>query len=273
VLRGTQIVAARLHVEETVIGVEMNKPDAVEALERLIPAGSTIRVVPLKVKYPQGAEKTLIKTIFGIEVPSGKLPLDVEIVVNNVGTMASLADWFDRGIPVIERGLTLGGPGMQRPANLIVPVGTPVREVLDHGGGLHADTREVIMGGPMMGAPLASLDVPVLKGTSGLLAFTEAESRLPNEYTCIRCGRCLEACANFLNPSLLGRMAKAGRYEDMERQAVMDCMECGSCSYACPSGIPIVQLIRVAKSSLRSRPKPAASAPAKAKDPEKAGAK
>ena len=251
VLRGIEILAERLGVEETVIGVEMNKPDAVTALESLIPAGAAVRVAPLKVKYPQGAEKTLIRTIFGIEVPSGKLPLDVDMVVNNVGTMASLADAFDRGIPVIERGLTLGGPGVKRPANLLVPVGTPVRAVLDHGGGLRPETREVVMGGPMMGTPLATLDVPVLKGTSGLLAFTEIEARMPDEYTCIRCGRCVDACANFLNPSLLGRLAKAGRYEDMERQAVLDCMECGSCSYACPSGIPIVQLIRVAKSSLR----------------------
>jgi electron transport complex protein RnfC len=254
VLRGIEIVAARLGVEETVIGVEMNKPDAVRMLERSLEGTrNAVRVAPLKVKYPQGAEKTMIKAVFGIEVPSGKLPLDVGIVVNNVGTMAAIADYFDLGLPVVERGLTVAGPGVRRPANLLVPVGTPVRAVLEHAGGLTPDTREVVMGGPMMGTPLASLDVPVLKGTSGILAFTEIEARLPNEYTCIRCGRCAEACANFLNPSLLGRLAKAGRYEEMERAAVMDCFECGSCSYACPSGIPIVQLIRVAKSALRDK--------------------
>jgi len=253
ILRGIEILAERLGVEETAIGVELNKPDAIEALKNAIPPGSKIRVVPLKVKYPQGAEKMLIRAIYGVEVPAGKLPLDVETVVNNVGTMAALADYFDHGQPLIERVVTVAGPGIERPANLLVPVGTPVRAVLDYCGGLTAEAREVVMGGPMMGSPLSSLDVPILKGTSGLLAFTEAEARLPNEYTCVRCGRCVDACPNFLNPSRLGRLARAGRFEDMERFHVNDCMECGSCSYACPSGIPIVQLIRVAKSALRER--------------------
>jgi electron transport complex protein RnfC len=253
ILRGVEILAERLGVEETAIGVELNKPDAIEALRKAVPPDSKIRVVPLKVKYPQGAEKMLIRAIYGVEVPAGKLPLDVETVVNNVGTMAALADYFDHGQPLIERVVTVAGPGIERPANLLVPVGTPVRAVLDYCGGLTPEAREVVMGGPMMGMPLSSLDVPILKGTSGLLAFTEAEARLPNEYTCVRCGRCVEACPNFLNPSRLGRLARAGRYEEMERFHVTDCMECGSCSYACPSGIPIVQLIRVAKSALRER--------------------
>ena len=253
VLRGIEIVAAKLRVDETVIGVELNKPDAIEALTRRLPEGGSVRVVPLRVKYPQGAEKTMIKAVFGIEVPTGKLPLDVEIVVNNVGTVAAIADYFDRGQPLIERLVTVAGPGVRKPANLLVPVGTPVRAVVEHAGGLKPETRELIMGGPMMGTPLASLDVPVLKGTSGILAFTEVETRLPAEYACIRCGRCVEACANYLNPSRLGRLARAGRYEEMEEYSVMDCFECGSCSYACPSGIPIVHLIRVAKSALRER--------------------
>jgi electron transport complex protein RnfC len=164
-----------------------------------------------------------------------------------------VADAFDASLPMLERVVTVAGPGVRRPANLLVPVGTPVRAVLDHCGGLTAETREVVMGGPMMGMPLASLDVPVLKGTSGLLAFTEAEARLPVEYACIKCGRCVEACPQFLNPSRLARLARAGRWEDLERQHLMDCVECGSCSFACPSGIPIVQLIRVAKSSVREQ--------------------
>jgi electron transport complex protein RnfC len=256
VLRGIAIAAHRLRVEETVIGVELNKPDAVEALEAAIVAagvGDTVRVAPLAVKYPQGAEKMLIEAIYGIEVPSGGLPLDVGCVVNNVGTMAGFTDWFDRGQPLIERIVTVAGPGVERPANLLVPIGTPVRAVLDHCGGLRHAAREVVMGGPMMGQPLAGLDVPVLKGTSGLLAFTEAETRLPAEYTCIKCGRCVEACPQFLNPSRLQRLARAGRYEELERWFVNDCVECGSCSFACPSGIPVVQLIRVAKSALREQ--------------------
>jgi len=253
VLRGVAIAAARLGVEETAIGVELNKPEAVDALVRALPADGGIRVVPLKVKYPQGAEKMLIRALYGIEVPSGKLPLDVGVLVNNVGTMTAVADYFDRGKPLIERVVTVAGPGVRRPANVLVPLGTAVREVIDHCGGLVEGTREVVMGGPMMGMPLASLDVPILKGTSGLLAFTENEARLPERYTCIRCGRCLEACPNFLNPSRLGRLSKAGRYEATEEYYVYDCMECGACSYACPSGIPLVQLIRMAKSALREK--------------------
>ena len=148
---------------------------------------------------------------------------------------------------------------MNKPANLLVPVGTPVRAVLDHCGGLTADTREVVMGGPMMGMPLASLDVPVLKGTSGILAFTEAETRLAAEYTCIRCGRCVEACPQFLNPSRLSRLARAERWDEMEEYFLFDCIECGSCSFTCPSGIPIVQLIRVGKQAIREQRAKAAS--------------
>lgn len=255
VLRGIEILAARLGVEETAIGVELNKLDAIAALEREIadrPPAIPVRVVPLAVKYPQGAEKMLIQAIYGLEVPAGGLPLDVGALVNNVGTMAALADWFDRGLPLIERAITVAGPGVERPANLLVPVGTPVRAVLEHCGGLREDTREVVMGGPMMGAPLASLDVPVLKGTSGLLAFTDVETRLATEYSCIKCGRCVEACPQFLNPSRLARLSRAGRWDALDKSFALDCVECGSCSFACPSGIPIVQLIRVAKAEIRA---------------------
>jgi len=263
ILRGADIVARQLGVNEVVIGVELNKPDAIEILGKAIEEryqgegvgndGRPVpKVVPLRVKYPQGAEKMLIRAIYGEEVPSGGLPLDVGAVVNNVGTMAAVADWFDRGIPLIERVVTVAGPGVERPANMLVPVGTPVRAVLDQCG-LDHETREVVMGGPMMGQPLASLDVPVLKGTSGLLAFTETDTRMPREYSCIKCGRCVEACPQLLNPSRLAKLARAGRWDELEAYSVMDCVECGSCSYSCPSGIPIVQLIRVSKSNLREQ--------------------
>jgi electron transport complex protein RnfC len=212
-----------------------------------------VHIAPLKVKYPQGAEKMLIKAVFGEEVPAGKLPLDLNIVVNNVASLASLADYFDHAWPTIERVVTVSGPGVDRPANLIVPVGTPVREVLKHCR-INHDTRQVIMGGPMMGQPLASLDVPVLKGTSGLLAFTEQVMSHPTEYACVRCGQCLEACGNFLNPARLARLARAGRVDELEKNYVMDCMECGACTYACPSSVPIVHLIRSAKATIRQRP-------------------
>jgi len=253
VLRGTAIVREKIGAEKAVIGVEMNKPDAIEALRSRVEPSSSIEVVPLKVKYPQGAEKMLINAIFGLEVPAGKLPIDIGMVVNNIGTMAALADYFDTGLPLIERVLTVAGPAVDTPANLLVPIGTPVREVLDFCGGLKEDTKEVILGGPMMGQPTSSLDVPTMKGNSGILAFTETETVRPTEYACVKCGRCAEACPYFLNPSLLGRLSRARRFEDAEEVFVMDCMECGSCTYACPSSIPLVQLIRVAKTEIRKK--------------------
>jgi electron transport complex protein RnfC len=251
-LLGAEIVRQKLGAEETIIGVELNKPEAIEILHQHIQPEQPVRVVPLKVKYPQGAEKMIIKTVFGKEVPAGQLPRDVEVNVNNVGTIVAIADYFLRGIPSIERILTVSGPGVSYPANLVVPLGTPVREVLRFCGGLKEETREVIMGGPMMGTPIASLDVPVLKGSSGILAFTEAETARPKEYPCIRCGRCLEACPYFLNPSRFARLAKARMFEEMQQYSVMDCVECGCCTFACPSNIPIVQLIRTGKDAIRT---------------------
>jgi electron transport complex protein RnfC len=253
ILRGIEIIAKRLGVNETVIGVEENKADAVAALRAAVPPGASVQVQPLPVKYPQGAEKMLVKALFGIEIPAGKYPIDVGMVINNVGTMTAITDYFDTGMPLIERVITVAGPGVKRAANVLVPIGTPVRDVLEHCGGLASDARSVVLGGPMMGSPIASLDVPVLKGTSGILAFTDAEMEELPEYVCVKCGRCVDACPNFLNPQRLARLARAGRYERMEELFVMDCMECGSCSWACPSNIPIVHLIRAAKSDLRAR--------------------
>ena len=251
VLRGVEILGARLGVEKSFIGVERNKGDAIEALRKAAAAVSfPVEVTALQVKYPQGSEKMLIDATFGTEVPAGKLPIDVGIVVNNVMTIAALADYFDYGRPLIDRILTVAGPAVHKAANLEVPIGTPVRAVLEHCGGLRPETRQVVMGGPMMGSPMASLDVPVLKGTSGILAFTEKEIDDRQSYPCVKCGRCLDACPNFLNPCMLAKLARAGRIEAMHDFYISDCTLCASCSFSCPSGIPIAQLIKVAKSSI-----------------------
>ena len=249
-LRGLDILHTLLGAEQTIIGIELNKPAAIAALQGLTDGDPRFRIAPLRVKYPQGDSKMMIRSILGIEVPAGLHAADLGIIMNNVSTIAAIADYFDTGMPYIDRRVTVSGPGVRRPANLIVPIGTPVRDVLRFCGGLTDDTREVIMGGPMMGTPLASLDAPVLKSSSGLLAFTERETARPQEYACIRCGRCVEACPYFLNPSRLARLAKARLYDEMKRAQVMECVECGSCTYSCPSGIPIVQLIRSAKHDL-----------------------
>jgi electron transport complex protein RnfC len=249
---GAEIVRQKLGAEETVIGVELNKPEAIEAIKARIQPGDPVRVVSLEAKYPQGAEKMIIKTIFDREVPAGQLPRDVEVNVNNVSTIVAIADYFDHGMPLIERIVTVSGPGVGYPANLIVPLGTPVREVLKFCGGLKDETMEVIMGGPMMGRPIASLDAPVVKGCSGILAFTEGQTLKRKEFPCIRCGRCVEACPYFLNPARFARLSRARMFEEMKDYFVFDCVECGCCTFACPSAIPIVQLIRTGKDQLRN---------------------
>ncbi len=254
VAQGVALVASRLGVDRVVVGVEANKLDAVEALRaafRVVRNTPPVEVTPCRVKYPQGAEKMLVHALTGVQVPGGKLPLHVGVVVNNVATMAAIADWFHRGQPLVERVVTVSGPGVAQPSNLLVPIGTPVRAVLDFCGGVHPDARLVVMGGPMMGQPLASLDVPVVKGTSGLLVFRDQDLEEAQGYACIRCGRCLGACACFLNPSVLGRLARKERWQAMKEHHVLDCMECGACSFTCPSRIPLVHQFRVAKAQLR----------------------
>ncbi|KOR32180.1 electron transporter RnfC [Achromatium sp. WMS3] len=250
VLQGLEILQTLLEAEQCLIGVELNKADAIAELQRHIKPDQSIKVVPLRVKYPQGDSKMLIKSLLGIEVPKGVRSADLGIIMNNVGTLAAIADWFEQGLPYIDRRITVSGPGVKQPANLLVPLGTPVREVLRLCGGLREDTKEVIVGGPMMGIPIASLDAPIIKISAGVLAFTDKEAARPQEYPCIRCGRCVEACPYFLNPSKLARLAKARLFEEMKNAGVGECVECGSCTYACPSGIPIVQLIRSARADI-----------------------
>ena len=245
VIRGTQLLMDNTGARKALIGIEANKPDAIEALRAIAPP--KIAIVPLQVKYPQGAEKMLIKALLAKEVPSGGLPLDLDVLTNNVGTTAAIADWFDRGIPLIERVVTVTGPGIPHPRNLLVPLGTPLSALIDYCGGLRKETRQLIMGGPMMGMTQKSLDVPVMKGTSGLLALTRVFQADAREYPCIKCGRCLEACPMYLNPTRLAHLAKMKVVDKLADYNLMDCFECASCSYTCPSNIPLVQWIRIGK--------------------------
>ncbi|MBI4539943.1 MAG: electron transport complex subunit RsxC [Gemmatimonadetes bacterium] len=250
---GIRIMMHCLGVRRAIVGIERNKPDAIAAMERARPGDLDVTIHPLTVKYPQGAEKMLIKTLLGREVPSGKLPLHVGVVVQNVGSAAAIAEVFETGLPLVERIVTVTGRGLRRPANLIVPVGTKLRALLEFCGGLTDDASEIVFGGPMMGLPEANLDVPVTKGITGVVVLTRAESRRAETYPCIKCGRCLDACPVFLNPQHLGQLALAGRYEEMEAHHLADCMLCGSCSYVCPSNIPLSQLFQASKFQLRRR--------------------
>lgn len=251
VLFGVRVMMHTLGVQKAVIGVERNKPDAIAALNAALPTDIDISILPLTVKYPQGAEKMLIHAVTGVEVPSGKLPASVGVVVQNVGSAAAIAEVFETGLPLIERIVTVSGEGVKKPGNFIVPVGTKLIDLLDYCGGLTDDVAEVLVGGPMMGLAQGNLDAPVTKGTTGIVALTRDQVRTTELYPCIGCGRCLEACPVFLNPSELGQLAQLARYEEMEPLHLADCMICGSCSYVCPSNIPLAQLFSFSKLALR----------------------
>ncbi len=258
VIFGVRIMMESLGVPKAVIGVERNKPDANEALRAAIPQGLAIEVLPLKVKYPQGAEKMLIKSVTGREVPSGKLPVHLGVLVQNVGSAACIAEVFETGLPLIERIVTVTGHGVEKPANLIVPVGARIRDVLDFCGGLRQDAAQVVFGGPMMGVVQPDLDAPVVKGTTGILALTPEEIVDKPALPCVHCGRCLEACPVFLNPEKLGALAQLGRHDEMLAAHLNDCMLCGSCSYVCPSGLPLAQMFALSKGAIRRRKEAAA---------------
>ncbi len=253
---GIRIMMRVLGVRRAVIGVEENKPDAIAALRAKLPGDINVTVQPLHVKYPQGAEKMLIKSLLRREVPSGKLPMHVGVIVQNVASVATIAEVFETGLPLIERIVTVTGGGVRRPSNLIVPVGTKTQDLLSACGGLTPQAREIVFGGPMMGNAQADLDAPVIKGTTGVVVLTDADVKPQESYPCISCGHCLDACPVFLNPQLLGKLAVAERYEDMAQHHLADCMLCGSCSYTCPSNIPLSQLFALAKAALK-KPKAA----------------
>jgi electron transport complex protein RnfC len=250
---GIRIMMHALGVSRTIVGVERNKPDAIAALERAKPNDLDITILPLTVKYPQGAEKMLIKSVLDREVPSGKLPASIGVIVQNVGSAATLAEVFETGLPLVERIVTVSGRGIRRPSNLIVPVGTKTRDLLEACGGVTDDAAEVIFGGPMMGTAVADLDAPIIKGTTGVVVLARDEIRDQVSLPCIHCGRCLEACPVFLDPSHLGSLARVGRYEEMAEAHLADCMLCGSCTYVCPSNIPLAQLFGLSKAALRKR--------------------
>lgn len=250
---GARVMLHTLGASRVVIGVERNKPDAIAALERTLPSDIPISVMPLTVKYPQGAEKMLIKAVTGREVPSGKLPVSLGVLVQNVGSAASIGEIFETGLPLVERVVTVTGLGVRRPSNLLVPVGTKLGDLLETCGGLTEDAEEIVFGGPMMGVAQRSLDVPITKGTTGVVVLTKDEVQGRAQYPCIRCGACLDACPMFLNPSALAELAGAQRYEEMEAWHLNDCMLCGSCAYVCPSNIPLSQLFAASKVALRQR--------------------
>ncbi|HEY3325965.1 MAG TPA: electron transport complex subunit RsxC [Novimethylophilus sp.] len=241
--------------KRALIGVEDNKPDAIAAIEKVLPADGSITVHAVRTKYPQGAEPMLIAALLKKELPAGQRPYQIGVVMQNVGTLAELGRLLPKRQGLIERVVTVAGPGISKPGNYLVPIGTPLRFVLEYAGAPH-DAVEVILGGPMMGRAIASLDVPVTKAVSGILVFDRSamQKERGKVHPCIKCGECVNVCPKGLNPSTLGMLAAKREYELMaERYHLDGCFECGCCSYVCPSNIPLVQQFRVAKDIVRER--------------------
>lgn len=258
---GIRIAMKAVGAPRAIIGIEDNKPDAIAALRAACPDDATVSVGVMKTKYPQGAEKMMIKALLNREVPSGGYPSAVGVSVYNVATLAQLGALLPRSQGLIERVVTITGPGVEKPGNYMVALGTPLRFVLEELG-FHGDARQLILGGPMMGVSVASLDVPVTKGVSGILVLTEQEklAQVPKRvWPCIKCAKCVQACPIHLNPAELGMLASKRQYETMEeRFHLNDCFECGCCSYVCPAGIPLVQYFRIAKAINRENSEKAA---------------
>jgi electron transport complex protein RnfC len=247
ILVGTSILMKGLGVERAIIGIENNKPDAISNMSELSKSFQGITIVPLRVKYPQGGEKQLIKAVTGREVPSGKLPIEVGAVVNNVGTAFAVYEAVQKNKPLFERVVTITGKSLKEPGNYLVRTGTPISMLIEKAGGLPDDTGKIIGGGPMMGKALLSTEIPVVKGSSGILILRKNESKRVPVIHCIRCARCVSACPMGLEPLLLAQYAQQEMWDDCERERVMDCIECGSCHYTCPSGRPLLDYIRLGK--------------------------
>lgn len=246
-LTGIRIIMKMLNVQKAYIGIEANKMDAVRHLQELCAPYPAIQVVPLQVKYPQGAEKMLIDAVLKRRVPAGGLPMDVGVVVQNVGTVIAIAQAVTQGKPLIERVVTVTGDGIAQPQNVLARIGTPFQQLLDFCGGLSEDVAKVIMGGPMMGVAQTSLQVPVVKATSGILCLKKSSVVSNPVYPCIQCGHCVGACPMNLLPTRIARYAEAGNLTAAEELGALNCIECGSCAYVCPAHIPLVQQIRLGK--------------------------
>ncbi len=249
ILVGIEIVCKALGVKNAYIGIENNKVDAINILQKLCPnyKNANITVVPLKMQYPQGSEKQLIEATTGRQVPSGGLPIDVGAVVQNVETIYAIYEAIQKNKPLFERVVTVTGKTLTEPKNLLVRVGTPINELIEYCGGLPEDCSKVINGGPMMGKAMANLDGCTTKGSSGILVMPNNESRRLKESPCIRCAKCVGVCPMGLEPYQINALAKLHRWEDLMDYAAYDCIECGSCSFTCPANIPLLDNIRIAK--------------------------
>ena len=256
VVEGIAMMMKILGISHAIVGIEDNKPDAVEAMRRAVDDaaldGGQIDVIALKTKYPQGSEKQLIYALTGRKVASGALPASVGVVVQNVSTVLAVAQAIETRQPMVRRVVTVSGSGIRRQGNFRIAVGTRLRDIIDFLGGTTPDVKKIIIGGPMMGFATSDLDTPVTKTTSGIVFLSSREVDRHQGSACIRCGRCLDACPMGLESMMVALYVEAGRGKETTPFGVMDCFECGSCAFVCPAHRPLVQLIRLAKQAVRS---------------------
>ncbi len=253
---GLKVIIKAAGAESGYVAIERNKPQAIALFRDKLKYENNIKVVALKTKYPQGGEKMLIKAVLNREVPwvtsdggalRPGLPMDVGVIVNNVGTAVAIAEAIKWGRPLLERVVTVTGSAVKKPSNLLVCLGTPFSHIMDECGGFKEDVGKIIMGGPMMGINQYTLDIPVIKGTSGILVLTKREAAFREEKVCIKCARCIDHCPMSLLPTSLVRLVKGGRWDSLEEQNINECIECGCCAYVCPSKIPLVHFIKLGK--------------------------
>ncbi|TYB31472.1 MAG: electron transport complex subunit RsxC [Candidatus Mcinerneyibacterium aminivorans] len=252
IIEGLKIIMKIVDADKGFIGIEHNKPSAIKNIQKLCKNINNIEVKIVKTKYPQGAEKQLIKAITNREVPVGGLPLDVGVVVQNVGTSLAIYEAIVEGKPLIERAVTVSGEAMNDTANFIVRIGDTFENLIEKAGGLKDNVKKIISGGPMMGIAQHSVkNVPVLKGVSGILAFTDKKTHHDEELPCISCASCVDICPMKLIPSKIVKFIKNEKYEEADELEISACIECGSCAYVCPSKIPIVQYMKIGKNEVR----------------------
>ena len=247
IMVGVSILMKAVKVNKAFIGIENNKPDAIEIMTKAASTYAGVEVVPLKVQYPQGGEKQLIDAVIRRQVPSGGLPIATGAVVQNVGTAYAVYEAIQKNKPLFERIITVTGKSVQKPSNFLARVGTPMRQLIDACGGLPEDTGKVIGGGPMMGKALVNIDVPTAKGSSGILIMNDKEAKRGEIQNCIRCAKCVSVCPMGLEPYLLSALAENTEFERMETDRIMDCIECGSCSFTCPANRPLLDFLRLGK--------------------------
>lgn len=256
---GGKIMLKALGIERGFVGIEENKKSAIAQMKETGKKYPELEVIILKKKYPQGGEKQLIEAITGRRVPSLGLPIDVGVVVQNVGTALAVYEAIQKNKPLVESVVTVTGQCISQQRNLSLRVGTSFSQILDAIGGIPKDAAKFISGGPMMGKAVSNIDASVLKGTSAFLMLTEEQTKRKEEVNCVRCAKCIEACPMGLEPWLLNKLSRAKRYDDLEKEKIYDCIECGCCLYTCPSNIPLLDIIRISKAEvtriMRSRPK------------------